>query len=262
MEKINKSRERLVGEDRKRSSVLFNRHIASYYFSLPLTKGKTVIDLGCSDGYGSSLIAKSAKEIIALDIDRQTIEEARKKYKNENLKFKIGNALMLNWKNKFDIVVSFQVIEHIKDVGMYLNQINKILKDKGIFICSTPNRLLRLSKGQKPWNKFHVHEYEAEELLSILKNHFLRVDVFGLHASRDIYEVEKKRLRLRRLISKFDLFGLYDKVPREFSDIFLVFLKRVLQNKVKKEKEANSNTFWINKNKLNESLDLIAICRK
>ncbi|MBI2613550.1 MAG: methyltransferase domain-containing protein [Candidatus Levybacteria bacterium] len=256
-----KTRERITGED-SGNSIIFNRHLAAYkYAASYVDRKKSVLDLGCSDGYGSFLIAKISKETVALDIDKKTIEDARKKYSMANLKFVLGNALSLKWKNKFDIVVSFQVIEHIEDVNLYLHQIKKVLKKGGIFILSTPNRLLRLRNGEKPWNKFHIHEFEKEELTSFLKKHFSKIEAMGLHSSEDIYEAERKRLYIRRLIAKFDLFDFYSHLPREFTDRIVGLIKKLTLRK-KDKKTTNQNDFWFSKDKVDISLDLLSVCTK
>lgn len=257
-----KTRERLTGKDKK-NSVLFNRHLAAYRFAATyVDRKKRVLDLGCSDGYGSFLIAKKSKEITALDIDKRTIQEARKKYNIKNLDFVVGSALSLQWSSKFNVVVSFQVIEHLGDVELYLSQVKKVLKKEGIFILSTPNRLLRLKSGEKPWNKFHVQEFDKEDLKDILEEYFSKVEILGLHASRNIYQAEKNRLYLRRLIARFDLLGLYAKLPRELTDGMVRLIKKLTFRKIKAKRTADQNDFWVSKDKVDLSLDLFAVCRK
>lgn len=254
MKKNSKTRERITGDDKIYSPNLFNRHLASYIFSLAyINKKKSVLDLGCSDGYGSFFIAEKTKKTIGVDNNENAITEAQKKYNSPELTFMVGDALSLLWENEFDLVVSFQVVEHIQDVNLYFQNVKKVLKKNGIFILSTPNRLLRLNKGQKPWNKYHVHEYEKKELKKILKRYFSKLTIFGLQAETEIYKKEIKRLSLRRLIARFDLFNLYEKLPRNLADSFL--------NKKERKYNINPDNFWVSKDKINSSLDLIAVCR-
>lgn len=256
-----KTRERLVGEDIKDASSLFYRHLAAYNFSAPFVKGKRLLDLGCSDGYGSFLLTKKTKSTVALDIDEKTVLQAKKKYKSENLNFVVGDGLNLKWRNKFDIVVSFQVIEHIREVGYYLMQIKKVLAANGIAIFSTPNRELRLGKGEKPWNPYHIREYEKQELYKLLSKYFSKVSLFGLQASSGIYSLEIKRLKLRRMIAKFDKFNLYNRFSREFTDFLLKYFKRlIVRNKKEQVKNISLNDFWVSDKKIRKSLDLIAVC--
>lgn len=262
MGKFKKSRERLVEQDAKDSSVLFHRHLAGYMFALDYVKDKTFLDLGCSDGYGTFLLAKEARNAFALDIDKKTIHFAKQKYQLKNLSFKAGDALEIRWRNKFEAVVSFQVIEHINEIDIYLSIIKKTLKKNGVVIFSTPNRKLRLRDGEKPWNPYHVHEYEAQELHNILKKHFNEVSVLGLYASPDIYKFEKRRLKMRRIIARIDIFNMYERFPREYTDWFVMQIKRYTSSKKKRIAKITSKDFWVTNKKVSESLDLIAVCRK
>lgn len=218
MKKITKTRERLIEQDQKESPVLYYRHLAAYKFSLSYIQGKRVLEVGSSDGYGSYYMAKAAKKVTACDIDKKTIAYAKQKYKLKNLNFMVIDALKLQLKDKFDVIISFQVIEHIKDVNRYLTQIQKCLKKDGVVIFSTPNREIRLAKNDKPWNPYHVYEYTAYELQNLLSNYFSKTSVLGLHASPTIYRLETRRLSIRRLIAKFDFFSLYERIPRKFAD--------------------------------------------
>lgn len=259
---MRKTRERLTGVDKK-DSILFNRHLAAYkYIASYINKKKSVLEIGCSDGYGSFLISKISKEIIALDIDEKTIRDARRQYNIRNLNFVVGSALSLPWSNKFDIVVSFQVIEHLTDVELYLREVKKVLKKEGVFIVSTPNRRLRLKSGEKPWNKFHIHEFEKEELKQILEQYFTKVAILGLHASEEIYQAEKKRLYLRRLIARLDPLNLYERLPSELTDGIVRLIKKLTLRKIKAKKTTDQNSFWVSIDNLDLSLDLFAVCKK
>lgn len=261
MKKINKSRERLINLDKKDAPPLFYRHLFAYNYVMPLIKGKTVFEVGCSDGYGSFLLAKHAKKITALDLDKQIIDYAKNKYKRKNLSFIYGDILNLPVKEKYDVIISFQVIEHIKPVDVYLGQISKALKPKGIFIVTTPNRKIRLRDGQKPWNRFHVQEYEHRQLRNLLSKYFSDVEIKGLTAIPDIYSLEKRRLAIRSLIAKIDPLNIYEYVPRNFTDKILKSLRMIL-NKEKKGLKVGLDNFFITKQNLEKVLDLIAICRK
>ena len=64
--------------------------------------------------------------------------------------------------NSFDTVVSFQVIEHIKNDELFLSEIQRILKPGGKAILSTPNIKMTLSRN--PW---HEREYTADQLADL-----------------------------------------------------------------------------------------------
>ncbi|HSX40474.1 MAG TPA: class I SAM-dependent methyltransferase [Candidatus Saccharimonadales bacterium] len=251
-----KSRERLQTEDIKDASAIFYRHIAAYNFVMSYTSDKTILEVGCSDGYGTSLLAKKATKAHGIDIDKEAITSAKRKYANKNLSFETVDVLKINAGKKYDVIISFQVIEHIKEVDAYLLKLRSLLNNRGMIILSTPNRMLRLSKNQKPWNKFHITEYDSSALQKLLTGHFSKVVIYGMHASKPVLAQEIKRLKMRRFIARFDIFDLYNKIPRELTD------KAVFLRKKKKNMPVSASDFWVDKKNLNQSLDLIALCKK
>ena len=250
---MKKTCERLLTDDRKRSRILFCRHLTVYEHCVSLVKGKRVLDLGCSDGYGSFLLSRKAKKVVGMDIDHQAINLAVQKYQSRNLSFLVADALKISRMRKFDLVISLQLIEHISDTDSYLNQIKKILKKGGKAIFSTPNKQMRLAKGEKPWNPFHVREYDLLEFQRVLAEHFSKVTILGLQATPEIYKIEKKRLYLRRMIAKIDVFRLYQHFPREIADWLLGRFK-------KKIRQVSSSDFWVSQENMETSLDFIALC--
>ncbi len=93
----------------------------------------------------------------------------------------------------FDVVTSFQVIEHLADTSAYLAEIARVLKPGGLAMFTTPNAPIRLDPGMRPWNKFHVREFEAVELAETLQTAFSKVAVRGLFAIDELYRVEYDR---------------------------------------------------------------------
>lgn len=254
---MNKSRERVKGDD---NSILLNRLKAAYFFARKYSSKKKILDIGCSDGYGSFILAKRGEHVVAFDKDKQTIKEAKEKHKAGNLEFLVADANHIPWLNKFDLVVSFQVIEHMKDVGLYLKKINKTLKKNGIVILSTPNRKLRLNDGQKPWNKFHITEYDQMGLIRLLERYFKTVKIYGLHSSERFMRIEKRRLYFRRKIAEIDILGLYHHIPSFVTDFFLKKIKDLLGRTSKSV--SFREKVWVDDINIDDSLDLIAVCIK
>ena len=61
---------------------VMREHWARYRYAEPLIKGKTVLDVACGSGYGSNLLAQTAKTIVGGDIEKETIEYCKEKYQN------------------------------------------------------------------------------------------------------------------------------------------------------------------------------------
>lgn len=146
----------------KKKDAFYFEHIQRYRFASKYTKNKRVLDLGCGVGYGTNYLANhGAKEVVGVDIDPKAIEYARRKYEIRNTKFEAANAEVLTFSsNSFDVVVSFEVIEHVKSFKKSIKEVSRVLKPNGLFIFSTPNRL-GIRGGTSP---YHTKEFTASEL--------------------------------------------------------------------------------------------------
>jgi len=171
----------------KESALMIARHLSAYKFAQCYCRGKKVLDVGCGEGYGSNYLAESASSVLGLDYNQDVINYARQKYKRNNLEFRVQRIEELgSLGEKFDCICSFQVIEHIKDAGAFLDNIKRLLGPGGIFICSTPNRLDASPNSSKPHNKFHVREYLYLEFDALLEKYFGSRKIFGLKRGRKL----------------------------------------------------------------------------
>ena len=151
-------------------------HWHRYLYVTEFVKGKRVLDIACGEGYGSNCLAIRAKEVVAVDKDAPTIENAAGKYLKANLNFLVGSVdnIPIEGENVFDIIVSFETIEHVsKELQEgFLREIKRLLKSDGMVFISTPDRLI-YSDIPNYHNKFHKEEFYVEDFkkfyLNILK---------------------------------------------------------------------------------------------
>lgn len=157
----------------KTSPMLWQEHINRYIFALRLTSKKVILDVACGTGYGTGLLSKTADLVIGVDISRQALTYARKHYgKMQNVDFVLSDAHNLPFREEaFDSVVSFETIEHLSNHKKFLQEVKRILRIKGRFVVSTPNKEL-LTKGMRPANPFHVKELGADEFFKLLNIFF------------------------------------------------------------------------------------------
>lgn len=154
---------------------LYQEHIVRYIFASQFVKSKIILDAACGTGYGSSLMSeRGAKKVVGVDISKEATDYCNQHYEKENLEFKIGDCTKLNLADShFDVIASFEAIEHIKEADSFLAEIKRVLKKNGLFIVSTPNKLTY--QGTNP---FHMKEYTEEEFLNLLKKYFSHVEIF------------------------------------------------------------------------------------
>lgn len=175
--------------------VLHLIHTFPYAQAARFAEHKTVLDVGCNTGYGTDIVSRSAKRIVGVDVSEKAILSAHARYGRPGIDFQTIDGTRLPFSDReFDLIISFQVIEHIVDYGRYVHELKRILAPRGIVLFTTPNALVRLDPGMKPWNRFHVREFEAPDLQSLLDTFFPRVGVLGLFASEDLSAVELNRV--------------------------------------------------------------------
>jgi SAM-dependent methyltransferase len=152
--------------------VMHCEHLNRYYFASRLSSGKTVLDLASGEGYGSAILAKTAKKVIGVDIDGGAVRHASEKYAQNNLEFKQGDGckIPIEGKDVFDLICSFETIEHIqeKDQILLIEEFGRLIKDDGLLIISSPNSDI-LGKDDNP---HHLKELTFHEFDRILSDRF------------------------------------------------------------------------------------------
>ena len=159
---------------------LLNEHLARYTFAARLARGKRVLDAGCGAGYGAAELAHSAQSVVGIDLALEAVEFARENYRLPNLQFEQASCTALPHRDStFDLVVGFEVIEHLENWRDFLREVRRVLAPNGQFIVSTPNKAYYTeSRGAEGANPFHVHEFEFEEFRTELKSIFPYVSLY------------------------------------------------------------------------------------
>lgn len=150
-------------------------HLARYMFVLrQLKKSDRLLEIGCGTGYGARLLSDRCQQVVATDTAGE-LPEIWNQYKKENLIFspKLPN-------DKFDVVVSFEVVEHIAEIELesYFQNIKSRLRDGGVAYMSTP-RALPFEERSKNRQIEHVKEYSASEFRDLLEKQFKNVFLFA-----------------------------------------------------------------------------------
>jgi len=166
--------ERLL-PDQQRDDDLYYEHLARYMFAAALARGRRVLDAGCGAGYGAALLASSgAHSVTAIDIAPEAVTYARQRYRHDSLCFAVGDIARLDLPEaSFDLVVSFEVIEHLDEPDALVCAAARALAPDGIFIVSTPN-----PATYPAGNPFHKHELTADELLALVQRSFPATALF------------------------------------------------------------------------------------
>lgn len=180
--------------------VLFLKHKFAYELALKNIKSDyKVLEIGFGDGYGTDIIAKSGASIVAVELDEESLKQAKEKYNSPNISFDLYDGVNLNYEPySFDMIISYQVIEHVENVDLYLNNIKKMLKPNGIFMITTPSRTYRLTPDQAPWNKYHLREYNSDCLKADSAKILDNGNIFSITARDEVKNIEFSRAKRNR----------------------------------------------------------------
>src|SRR5205085_9786990 len=149
-------------------------------FATQFDRNKSVLDLACGEGYGSNLLARTAKHVVGIDSDEQTVKHAKNKYIRSNLEFRIGSIteIPINGQRVFDVIVCFEALEHVDDHEKLLSEAKRLLAPGGLFFVSTPNKTLYTDEPHFN-NPYHVHELYFDEFKAELEHYFKQVKILG-----------------------------------------------------------------------------------
>lgn len=156
-------------------------HMHRYKCITKFIKDKIVLDAACGDGYGTDIIAGNAFKAYGIDISKEAIDVANRKYSKENLEFLVASVETLPFSNaSIDVIVSFETIEHVDEEAQhkFLTEVKRVLKHDGIFIISTPDkRVYSDLPGYK--NVYHQKEFYIDEFKDFLNNYFMYINMYS-----------------------------------------------------------------------------------
>ena len=147
----------------------FRRHEVVYRHLADRCTGRDVLEAGSGEGYGADLIADVARHVIGLDYDESAVAHVRARYPRVDMRQ--GNLAELPLPSaSIDVVVNFQVIEHLWDQGQFVAECLRVLRPGGVLLMSTPNRITFSPGRDTPVNPFHTRELNAAELTELLES--------------------------------------------------------------------------------------------
>jgi GT2 family glycosyltransferase/ubiquinone/menaquinone biosynthesis C-methylase UbiE/predicted nucleic acid-binding Zn-ribbon protein len=155
-------------------------HLQRYQSLLHVVKDKVVLDAATGEGYGAFLLSQSAKAVVGVDINEETIIHAQSKYSKDNLTFIQASIESIPLDDQsFDVIVSFETIEHVHEEiqRRFMKEVKRLLKPDGLFIISTPNKLM-YSDRRNYSNPFHVKEFYEQEFRDFLIPYFKNMDLY------------------------------------------------------------------------------------
>ena len=181
---------------------LWSEHFARYAFARRYAQGRRVLDAGCGTGYGSAELAQCAAEVTGVDVAADAIQYATANYPLAGLRFLESSCTAIPFPPaSFDLIVAFEVIEHLADYRAFLHESARILTHDGLFIVSSPNKTYyERTRAEVGPNPYHEHEFEAAEFVRELESVFPhvrlllqnRVESFAFHPASTFWPAEAR----------------------------------------------------------------------
>ncbi len=172
---------------------IWYEHYHRYSMIRSLVGGKSVLDAACGEGYGSALLAASARQVTGVDISAEAIAHAKATYRHDNLNFKQSDVLAIDvLDNSFDVVVSFETLEHLAEHDELMQSFKRVLKPEGILIVSSPDKAEYSDKTGFN-NEFHVKELYRNEFDTLINRYYQHARWYGqkLMFTSQLWELEK-----------------------------------------------------------------------
>jgi len=249
--------ERLPGGGDPLFAIDMQRHLAAYRWAAEQAVGRTVLDAGCGEGYGARLVAEVAARVLGVDRP-EPIATARHRHGRENLAFEVADLADLgSLGRRFDLVVSFQVIEHVEDPIGFLHGLAGAVSADGRLVVTTPNRLM--SVGENP---YHLREWTAPELLELARPILPSARVLGVYGSERVVAYERARGKQIARILRFDPLGLRHFVPSGLVHAVFPALATLVRRRVAGGSAlpaVDETDFRVDQGEMEQALDLVLV---
>ncbi len=250
----------ITSENIPSDNPLHQRLFKAYVVAQDYVKGN-LLEVGCGEGRGVEMLMNKSTQFTAVDKIEEALQVLRKRFPE-------GKFLSMNippfgdLKNsEYDCVVSFQVIEHIENDALFLEEIHRVLKPGGIALLTTPNRKLSLSRN--PW---HIREYLAQELKDLASRIFSNVEMKGITGNEKVMQYYEQNKKSVERITRWDIFNLQYNLPAWILRMPYELLNRFNRNKLQTGDTSLVSSIrhedYVVTDRADEALDLLLIVRK
>ena len=166
-----------------------------------------ILDIGCGGGLLSEPMQRLGANVTGIDASLNNIKIAKLHAKKNklNIKYFCTSPEKLKIKNKFDVILNMEIVEHVEDVNFFLKSCSNLLKKDGLMFVATINKTLKsyifaivgaeyilrwLPIGTHEWEKF----VKPEELQKIQKKNNLvlnKLDGMNFNMIKNEWNVSK-----------------------------------------------------------------------
>ncbi|MEA5593389.1 class I SAM-dependent methyltransferase [Rivularia sp. UHCC 0363] len=242
---INHAVERIIPEEELDG--ILSIHLKRYQFAAYYCQNKKVLDAATGVGYGADYLTQAASQVIGIDIDPVAISYGQSKYSNSRLQLQVADVANTDFADcEFDVICSFETIEHLPDIPAYLQEMVRLLANDGIYIVSTPQVP---QTNHNPQNPYHTVELCRNDFEALLKKYFGEIE---------IYAQRRRQSELHYWLTKIADFTGIRKHLAKLSKL------RQSTNKVLKTttfEDMSLDDILITKVKIERADEIVAVCR-
>ena len=208
---------------------IHQRLLKAYIAAKPWVSGK-LLEIGCGEGRGVEELLPLADSYLGLDKIGEVITMLQEKHPGVEFQQAVIPPFSGFPDNTYDTIVSFQVIEHIPDDRLFLQEIYRMLKPGGKVVISTPNFTHTLSRN--PW---HEREYYPQQLIDLASGIFDKVEAKGIGGNQKVWDYHEANRKSVQKIMRFDIFDLQHKLPASVLRMPYEILNRMNRKKLHQE---------------------------
>lgn len=165
--------ERVIPDQMNGDTLTLQEHLARYIWALQFCHNKKVLDVACGTGYGLEILSMVASEVVGADLENEALKYAREYYQFHGkpsllMSCDFSKQTFKEFANEgeFDVITSFETIEHLEDPRFFLDNVFKALAPGGVFLFSIPNA--------NP-SQFHKQVYDLEGAKKLISQNFYNV---------------------------------------------------------------------------------------
>lgn len=235
----------------------YQSHLARYHFALRwIASTDDVLETACGSGYGTQLLASRARSVLATDYSLLAIGYAQEHFPAPNLAFAVMNCQQMALRDSsFDVIVSFEVFEHLDNAAAYLEGCRRVLRPGGRLLLSTPNRVTHdlhmRSIGLE--NDFHINLMDSGRFVRFIRGYFPNSQVYGQRRrgnwlygalrAADLFNLRLRLVSARRREQVLESFGIATAGPQE-------------------QPAAPAEQWMFSRSQLRQANNFVAVCRK
>jgi len=205
---------------------IHQRQLFAYEKAAEYVKGD-LLEIGCGVGRGIEVLLKKCKTYTTIDKNDEVLGSLRKQFPGLTFISASVPPFAGAATEGFDCLVTCQVIEHVEDDRLFMEEVHRVLKPGGVAVITTPNIKMTLSRN--PW---HVREYTKEEMLALVKRKFSDVQLLGVYGDEKVNQYYEQNKESVRRIMRFDIFDLQHKLPRSVLQVPYEILNRMNRNRL------------------------------